>query len=108
MSEIPRQGPPNDNDSVVSRIEIEFGLPTYLPQGFMQDLHELLSAVVKLKRNQPEGGRHWVSGYGAKPIWSKADARFLGKTPADAAKDSGEPTWDDSVYHIETSVRPES
>lgn len=57
--ETPRQGTPHEDDQLVSRIEIEFALPAYLPQGFMQDLVA-----------------------------------------------AGEPQWDDSVYHIETSARP--
>lgn len=104
--ETPRQGTPHEDDQLVSRIEIEFALPAYLPQGFMQDLDALLSAAVKLKRNQPVDGVHWVSGHGSKPLWSQADALFLGKTPADDAPAAGEPQWDDSVYHIETSARP--
>lgn len=101
-----RKAQPEEDDNLVSRIEIEFAIPTFLPQGFMQDLDALLSAAVKMKRNQPEGGVHWVSGHGSKPIWSQADAMFLGKSVADDAKAAGEPTFDDSIYHIETSARP--
>lgn len=101
-----RKGEPHEDDNLVSRIEIEFAIPTFLPQGFMQDLDKLLSAAVRLKRNQPGGGVHWVSGHGSKPLYSKADARFLGKSVADDAPESGEPRWDDSVYHIETCARP--
>lgn len=47
-----------------------------------------------------------VSGYGAKPQWSQADARLLGKAVDPAAPVSGEPTFDDEVLHIETTARP--
>lgn len=105
---IDRQEEPGEDDLCVHRIEVEFAIPVYLPQGFMRDLGDLISAAVRLGQNQPVGGVHWVSGYGQKPLWSKADARFLGKTPADDAADSGEPQWDDSVYHIETYARPKT
>ena len=100
-----RQDYPHADDISVSRIEIEFAIPTCLPQGFLRDLDDLLSSVVKLKRNQPEDGVHWVSGYGFKPLWSQADATFLGKTPADDAPQTGEPRFEDSVYHVETASR---
>ena len=98
-----RQAEPHEDDVRVQRIEIEFAIPVYLPQGAMRELDGLLSSVVRMKMNQLEGHAHWVSGYGSKPLWSQADARFLGKTPADDAPASGEPLFDDTVYHIETS-----
>jgi len=100
-----RKGDPRDDDACVSRIEIEFAIPVFVPVDFMRDLDDLLSALVKLKRNQPVGGIHWVSGCGSKPSWSQADARFLGKSVADDAYATGEPTWDDSIYHVETTAR---
>lgn len=106
IPEDPRQGNPSVGDLLISRIEIEFAFPTYCPQGFLRELDNLLSDVVKLKRNQPVNGVHWVSSYGSKPLWSKADALFLGKTTTDDASTTGEPQWDDSIYHIETSARP--
>src|SRR5262245_1178747 len=92
-----RKGQPDEDDNLISRIEVEFGIPTFLPQGFMRDLDDLLSAAVRLKRNQPSDGVHWVSGNGSKPIWSKADAAFLGKSVADDETGVGETQWDDSV-----------
>jgi hypothetical protein len=94
---------PHEDDVCVQRIEVEFAIPVYIPQSAMRELDGLLSAIVRLKMNQLEGHAHWVSGYGSKPLWSQADARFLGKTPADDAPVSGEPSFDDDVYHIETS-----
>lgn len=98
-----RQGDPHDDDVLVQRIEIEFAIPTYLPQGALRELDGLLSSIVRMKMNQLIGHAHWVSGYGSKPMWSQADALFLGKTPADDAPATGEPRFDDSVYHIETT-----
>lgn len=98
-----RQADPHDDDVCVQRLEVEFAIPVYIPQSALRELDGLLSAIVRLKMNQLEGHAHWVSGYGSKPLWSQADARFLGKTPADDMPESGEPSFDDSVYHIETS-----
>jgi hypothetical protein len=89
-----------------SGIEIEFAIPVFIPPDALRELDQLLGAIVKLKRNQLRGYVHWVSGYGSKPIWSQADAAFLGKTPADDAPATGEPRFDDSVYHVETTCRP--
>lgn len=103
MSKPKRQGEPHEDDVRVQRIEIEFAIPVYLPQGALRELDGLLSSVIRMKMNQLEGHAHWISGYGSKPLWSQADAVFLGKTPADDAPASGEPSFDDSVYHIETT-----
>lgn len=103
MSEPVRQGEPTDDDVCVQRIEVEFAIPVYIPQGALRELDGLLSSVIRMKMNQLVGHAHWISGYGSKPQWSQADAAFLGKTPADDAPLKGEPTWDDSVYHIETT-----
>lgn len=61
--------------------------------------------VVGANNNQPDGGIHWVSGYGSKPRWSRADAAFLGKSTDPDAPETGEPTFDDEVYHVETTAR---
>lgn len=98
-----REAEPHEDDLLIQRIEIEFAIPVYLPHGAMRELDGLLSSVVRMKMNQLEGHAHWVSGCGAKPMWSQADAVFLGKTPADDAPASGEPSFDSSVYHVETS-----
>jgi hypothetical protein len=98
-----REAEPHDDDVECQRIEIEFAIPVFIPQAALRELDGLLSSIVRLKTNQLKGHAHWVSGYGSKPLWSQADARFLGKTPADDAPAIGEPSFDDSVYHIETS-----
>lgn len=101
--ELEREAEPHDDDVACQRIEIEFAIPVFIPPGALRELDGLLSSVVRMKMNQLKGYAHWVSGYGSKPLWSQADARFRGKTPADDAPVSGEPIFDDSVYHIETS-----
>lgn len=100
---VQREGEQHEDDVECHRIEIEFAIPVFIPQGALRELNGLLSSIVRMKTNQLKGHAHWVSGYGSKPLWSQADARFLGKTPADDAPLRGEPSFDNSVYHIETS-----
>lgn len=102
--DLQRQGEPHEDDVACQRIEIEFAIPVFIPQGALRELDGLLSSIVRMKMNQLVGHAHWVSGCGAKPMWSQADAAFLGKSVADDAPASGEPTFDESVYHVETSV----
>jgi hypothetical protein len=87
----------------ISRIEIDFAVPVKLSD---EDQKTLFMLAGKLARaNAPEGCVHWASGCGSKPQFSRADGRFLGKEVADDAPEDGEPTWDDTVFHIETCCR---
>jgi len=101
----PRQASPDPEHLKIQRIEVEFAIPVYVPLGFQRELDGLLSALTRLKVNQPKDGVHWVAGVGAKMDWSQRDARLLGKVPADDAPLSGEPTFDDSVLSFETCAR---
>ena len=101
-----REGDPPGDACTVSRIEVEFAIPVHLPIPFMRALDDLLQTLVTRPYNLPKGWVHWVSGHGSKPLWSQADARFLGNTPDPRMPAEGEPSFDDSVYHIETSARP--
>ena len=104
--DLQRESEPHDDDVAAQSIEVHFAIPVFIPQEALRELDRLLSAVVRLKRNQLQGYVHWVSGYGSKPQWSQADAAFLGQPVDPSAPASGEPTFDDSVYHIETTCRP--
>lgn len=104
-NELQREAEPHEDDVATQRIEIEFAIPVFIPQAALRELDGLLSSVVRLKMNQLKGHAHWVSSYGSKPLWSQADAVFLGKSVADDAPTAGEPRFDDSTYHIETSCR---
>lgn len=102
-----REAEPGDDDMAVQAIEIQFAIPVFLPPGAVRELHDLISAAVKLKANQIKGHVHWVSGYGSKPIWRcQADQALMG-LPVDPTLPRGpvEPTFDDSVFHIETCCR---
>ena len=88
---------------VIQRIEIEFALPVELTDEEYQALDRIVGHVCK--RSCPEGWAFWPAGYGSKPQWSRADALFLGKEAEPNAPASGEPTFDDSIYHIECAAR---
>lgn len=100
-----REGQPGEDDSLVERIEIEFAIPCWIPIDAQREIADIVQAIAKLPQNVPVGHVHWQSGVGAKPNWSQADQRFLGKPVDPNAPDSGEPTFDDTVLHFETSCR---
>ena len=88
---------------MIRKIEIDFALPVELIEADKRALDRLVADICK--RNCPEGWFLWPAGIGSKPNLSQADALFLGKTPDPNAPESGEPTWDDSVFHIDCEAR---
>ena len=92
-------------ENKVQRVEISFGVPVTLPDGWERALDGLIGMVCdQYKREHPDRVM-WPAGMGCKPRWSQADAAFLGKPTDAAAPDTGEPTWDDSVFVIECEER---
>jgi hypothetical protein len=95
-----------DSDATTEKaIEVEFAIPTLLTQDQQRRLLDLLDEIVRSPWNQPEEGVHWVSGTGSKPVWSQADATFLGKPANPDAPLSGEPEFQDDVLHVCTTAR---
>ncbi len=88
---------------MIRKIEIAFALPVELTDEEMRKLCDFVQRIAK--RHQPEGMVHWQSGCGSKPIFSQTDAMFLGKAVDPNAPASGEPTWDDEIFHIDTFAR---
>lgn len=88
---------------MIRKIEIDFALPVELTKEEMQHLCNFAQTIAK--RHEPEGMVHWQSGCGSKPSFSKADARFLGKEVNPDAPETGEPTFDDEIFYIETFAR---
>lgn len=88
---------------MIRRIEVEFAIPVELEDIDCRDICEIIERIAR--RNQPEGYVHWQSGSGQKALLSKADSRFLGKEVREDAPETGEPEWDDSVFHVETCFR---
>jgi hypothetical protein len=102
----PRQAEPHEDDSCVSKIVIEFAIPTYIPIAAQREIDSIVQSLARMKMNTPVGHVHWCSGVGAQLHWSQADATFLGKPVDPTAPLRGEPTFDDSVLAFETTCRP--
>ena len=102
-----RCAPPPDDEctQVVESIEVGFHIPVYVTSDQIQRLHELIDEIASAPCNQPKGGVHWLSEYGSKPRWSQADQRVLGLPNDPDAPESGEPTFDETVYAIGTHAR---
>lgn len=88
---------------MVQKIEISFGRDVEIPDDEFQRLMRLVDKICK--KNCPEGWAFWPAGYGFKPRWSKQDAAFLGVEADPNAPDSGEPSYDESVFSIECASR---
>lgn len=89
--------------SVIHKIEIDFALPVELTVDEQQALDRLIGKICD--RECPQGWAFWPAGCGSKPLFSQADQRFLGHPVDPKAPETGEPTWDDSVYHVECAAR---
>ena len=91
------------DEAKIRRVEINFGAAVNLPDGWERALDGLVDMVCQQYKRENPTRTMWPDGHGCKPQWSKADAAFLGKTASPTAPDSGEPTWDDSVYCIDVT-----
>lgn len=87
----------------IHRIEVNFAIPVNMTESQQRALHDVISEITKA--TVPPGCVHWVSGYGQKPMWSQDDQRFLGQHVDPSASQSGEPTWDETTFQIETCCR---
>ena len=87
----------------ISRIEVDFAVPVELTDKEMRQIHQIVDAACR--RTETDSMVHWAAGCGHKPQFSKADCLFLGKESDPNAPDSGEPTFDSSVFYIETCAR---
>jgi hypothetical protein len=100
-----RLSSPPDDRTPIRAIEVSFSIPVWLNSDQEKRLHGLIDEITDSPWNTPVDGVHWLSGYGSRPHWSKADAAFLGREADPAAPESGEPTFDESVLHMETTAR---
>lgn len=88
---------------MINRIEIDFALPVEPDDIDYRDLDTILSRICR--NNCPKGWAFWPAGHGSKPTWSQADARLLGKPVDPNTPETGEPTWDDTVYSVDCAAR---
>jgi hypothetical protein len=87
----------------VVKIEVNFAIPVELTDRDMMLIDRIVNDAAR--RTETAEIVHWAAHVGCKPNYSKADCRFLGKVPADDAPESGEPTYEDDVFYIETCCR---
>ena len=87
----------------ISKIEVVFARPVDITDGEMRRIHEIVGDAAR--RTETPEFVHWAAGTGCKPNWSKTDCAIFGYQPTVDSPESGEPTWDDSVYYIETATR---
>jgi hypothetical protein len=78
---------PSDDGFEVRRIEVDFAMPVEMTPTIQRILLEIVNGMARATET-PEIV-HWQSGCGSKPIWNEPE----------------EPTWDDSVYHVDTCAR---
>lgn len=88
---------------MITKIEVSFALPVDLTDGEQQRIHEIVNDAAR--RTETPKFVHWASGSGYKPNWSKADCQIFGFKPTADSPETGEPTFDDSVFSIETAAR---
>lgn len=104
-----RAGRCDDEDAFwTRRIEVGFAIPVLMTQDQQRRLYDLIDEITRAPYNQPVGHVHWLFGHGSKPVFSRADLRFLGLPDDSAAPDDGEPTFDADVLHFETSCREDA
>jgi hypothetical protein len=87
----------------VTKIEVSFARPVDLTDGDMHTIHTVVAEAAR--RTETPEFVHWAAGTGSKPNWSKTDCEIFGYEPTNDSQESGEPTWDHTVYYIETATR---
>jgi hypothetical protein len=96
---------PDQDASCISRIEVDFAIPVEMTQAQQRRLVEAVADIAHAPWNLPTEGVHWLAGTGSKPMWSRVDAAMLGVPAGPDAPHSGEPTFDDTIFFMETNAR---
>src|ERR1700722_16951927 len=78
---------PSDDDFEIHRIEVDFAIPVILTPMIQRQLDEIVNRMARA--TETDKIVHWASGCGSKPIWNEPH----------------EPTFDHSIYHMETCSR---
>ena len=87
----------------ISKIEVNFAVPVELTEDEQRGIFRIVQGACK--RTETAELVHWAAGVGSKPMFSQTDAMFLNvKADKDAPFD-GEPTFDDSIFCIDTCSR---
>ncbi|HVP10927.1 MAG TPA: hypothetical protein VMV94_07010 [Phycisphaerae bacterium] len=96
---------PDPDSTTLSRIEVNFRIPVEMTQEQQRHIIEAIDDIVDSPWNCPAEGVHWLAEMGAKPHWSRADSCLLGINPEPGAPTTGEPSFDDDVFHLATCAR---
>ena len=100
---------PDEDDCCLTRIEINFAIPTYLSQARQVRLIELMNELVDDLKNAPKEGVHWLGSIGGKMSFSLVDNALLRKhrhpDDPEPPADGEEPTCQDDVLCLESSCR---
>lgn len=96
---------PDPDASEIQAIEISFAIPVFMTQDQQGRLVRLVDDIIDQPWNEPKDGVHWLAEVGAKPNWSQIDSLFMGETPNPDAPQTGEPTFDDSIFSIGSCAR---
>lgn len=78
---------PSDDDFEIKHIEVDFAVPVIMTPMIQRQLDEIVNRMARA--TETDKMVHWAAGSGSKPIWNEPN----------------EPTFDNSVYHIETCAR---
>lgn len=105
MKPMKRLAEPGEDDQIIQRFEVEFGMPVAITPEHQRKLYAVISEIIDAPVNQLEEGVHWLAGGGSKPSYSKTDAAFLGKPIDPSAPDMGEPEYDSDVLYFESCAR---
>lgn len=81
---------PEDQAGPVRGIEVRFAMPVNVTRDQERRLRDLVEEIIEHPSNQPEGGVHWLAGYGSKPIWNEPQ----------------EPDFDNDTLFMESAARP--
>lgn len=87
----------------VKKIEVNFAIPVELTQAEMQLIDTIANDAAR--RTETDKVVHWAAGCGDKPNWSKTDCAIFGYEPTPDSPESGEPTFDSTIFCVETFAR---
>lgn len=101
-----RCSPCPDDDAIrMEEFRVSFAIPVLITQKQNGRLVELIADIIDSPWNQPLEGVHWPSGFGSLPKWSQVAQMVLGLKIDPKAPPTGDPSYDDTVYQIETCAR---
>lgn len=109
MNQNERLQPPPENEHCepfqITTFEVRFAIPVWITAEDQDRFVKTFEAIIRAPYNQLKDGPHWLAGCGSKPNWSQVDSMFMGKPVDPNAPETGEPTFDDETYFMESEAR---